>query len=268
MKPRPIALLTDFGHRDPFVGICHGVILREDPTIPLIDIVHGIKRQDVAAGALALADAVPYMPADCVFVAVVDPGVGGTRRAVAVQTEDGSIFVGPDNGLLAPAIELRGGATNAYEISQTPWQLTPLSNTFHGRDIFMPVAAKLATGSPISESGEAIDPGELLRLPEPRVEWSGDAVSTSVIAVDEFGNVRLAGHFSDLGNIYRGDRLNVTAHGRSRPTRASSTYTDGDAGSLLLIEDSTGSLTLAINEGDAATELGVQTGDNVRISRQ
>jgi S-adenosylmethionine hydrolase len=268
MSPRPIALLTDFGHRDPFVGICHGVILRADPAIARIDITHGIKRQDVRAGALALADAAPYMPGDCVFLAIVDPGVGGARRAVAIEAGDGTLFVGPDNGLLFAAVTLRGGASRAFEISNSDWRLEPVSNTFHGRDVFAPVAAQLATGTPIEQCGDELDSSELHRLPEPRIEWSGDGVSTSVIAIDEFGNVRLAGHFSDLGKVYRGDRLMVSAHGHSKAARAASAYADGNDNSLLLIEDSTGSLTLAINEGDAAGELGVQTGDGVRIVRQ
>ncbi len=267
MTPRPIALLTDFGHRDPFVGICHGVILKQDPTIPIIDVVHGIPHHDVRAGALALLDAAPFMPEETIFVGVVDPGVGSDRRALAVECADGSIFIGPDNGLLVPAIVNRGGATAAFEISDSPWRLSPVSGTFHARDIFVPVAAKLAVGAPLVEAGVAIDHDKFVELPVPSVEWSGDAVATTVLAVDDFGNVRLAGRFSDLGNVFRGDRVELITNDRKLPAVAAAAYSDGTNGGLLLIEDSTGSLTIAVNRGDAARALSVSTGDRLHIRR-
>lgn len=267
MTPRPIALLTDFGHRDPFVGICHGVILSEDPTIPVIDIVHGIPRHDVRAGALALLDAAPFMPEATIVVGVVDPGVGSERRALAVECANGSIFIGPDNGLLVPAIVNCGGAAAAFEISDTPWRRSPVSATFHARDIFVPVAAKLATGAALVEAGVAIDHEKLIELPMPSVEWSGDAVATTVLAVDDFGNVRLAGRFADLGNVFRGDRVELITSERKFAATAATAYAEGSNGGLLLIEDSSGSLTVAINRGDAARALSVSTGDRLHIRR-
>lgn len=267
MTPRPLAFLTDFGHRDPYVGICHGVIRREDQTIPIIDVSHGIPRQDVRAGALALADAAPFMPEQTVFVAVVDPGVGSDRRALAIETEDGAVFVGPDNGLLVPAARLRGGVRAAFEISESAWRLDPISTTFHGRDIFAPVGAKIAAGAPVVESGVAIEHDNLVEIPAPKIEWSGDAVATSVVGIDDFGNVRLAGRLRDLGSIYRGDRVEVTAGQRTVRATAAATYADGSDGSLLLIEDSTGSLSLSISGGNAAADLKISSGDAVRIRR-
>lgn len=268
MTLRPVALLTDFGHRDPFVGICHGVMLREDPAIRLIDIAHGIPRQDIFAGAIALADAAPFMPDDCVFFCVVDPGVGGDRRAIAAQAASGSYFVGPDNGLMHAALTAAGGAVVAVEISESPWRLEPVSSTFHGRDIFAPVAAKLACGAPLADAGSAFDETTIMALPEPKVEWSGDAVTTSVVAVDDFGNLRLAGRIGDFGRIYRGDRLEIISGDRTWQAAAAGSYSEAENGALLLIEDSTGSPTLVVNRGSAASRMGLSPGDPVRVSRR
>lgn len=268
MAARPVALMTDFGHRDPFVGICHGVILREDPAIPIIDISHGVERQDIRAGASMLADAVPYMPDDCVIVAVVDPGVGSSRGAVAVECERGAILIGPDNGLLFPAVDLLGGARSAYEISNSPWMLEKPSNTFHGRDLFAAVAAKLAGGAPIALAGSEIPPRELTRLPAPQVEWSGETLVTTVQDIDTFGNVRLAGQMSDVGEVFRGESLTVQAGGKEYAAATATAYSDGDAGQLLVLEDSSRSLSLAINQGSAAATLGTQLGESIRIARR
>jgi S-adenosylmethionine hydrolase len=268
MPARPVALITDFGHRDPFVGICHGVILREDPTIPIIDVSHGVERQDIRAGSSMLADAAPYMPADCVIVAVVDPEVGSNRRAVAVECERGAIVIGPDNGLLFPTINVLGGARSAYEISKSPWILDNPSNTFHGRDLFAAVAAKLAVGQPIALAGSEIGTRDLKRLPTPHVEWSGETLVTSVQDVDTFGNVRLAGHMSDVGEVFRGESLTVQAGGEEYAASTATAYSDGEPGQLLLLEDSSRSLSLAINQGSAATKLGIRVGESVRIARR
>lgn len=267
MSPRPIALLTDFGHRDPFVGICHGVIKRADIAIPIIDITHGIPRHDVRSGALAMADALPFMPEGTIFVGVVDPGVGSQRRALCVEAADGTIFVGPDNGVLGPAIELSGGAKQTLDISASPWHLEPLSGTFHARDIFAPVAAQLALGQPLEEAGPALIDSEIIALTPPTMEWLGDSFVTTIVGIDEFGNVRLAGGMADVGKIFRGDRIEVHAPGGIFGASAVGAYADGPEDSLVLIEDSTSSLALAINEGNAAELIGATPGDRVRIRR-
>ncbi len=265
--PRPIAFLSDFGHRDPFVGICHGVIKRIGLDIEIIDIAHGIPRHDVRAGALALADAVRFMPEDTIFVAVVDPGVGSQRSALCVESTDGTIFIGPDNGVLGPAIELRQGAARTFDISLSPWRLEPLSGTFHGRDVFAPVAAQLALGAPLEEVGPLLGENDIVELEPPRMEWLGDAFVTTVLGVDEFGNVRLAGGIADVGSIFRGDRLEVTSDAGVFRASAASAYADGAEGSLVLIEDSTSSLALAVNQGHAAELLGITPGQRVRIRK-
>lgn len=267
MTLRPIALLTDFGHRDPFVGICHGVILREDPAIPIIDVTHGIRRQDVRAGAVALEDAAPFMPRDCIFVAVVDPGVGSDRRALAIETEDGSVFVGPDNGILLPAAERRGGVRAAFEISDSPWRLEPVSSTFHGRDVFCPVAAKIAAGAALVEGGAAIDHDELERLDLPTTGVIDGELTTAVLAVDEYGNARLAATLGDVGPIEFGEAIEIDTDDMRRQARYVSAYADGEHNEPLLIVDSTGSLAVVLNGGDAASNLRLTPGKVVRLLR-
>ena len=152
-----ISFLSDYGLDDDFVGICHGVIATICPEARVIDIAHGVRRHDVRAGAVILRDALAYMPAG-VHLAIVDPDVGAERRAVALRLDDDRLLVGPDNGLLWPAAELGGGVVEAADIARSRFRLEPLSATFHGRDIFAPVAARLAAGAPLAEAGEPCDP--------------------------------------------------------------------------------------------------------------
>jgi S-adenosyl-L-methionine hydrolase (adenosine-forming) len=164
----PITFLSDYGYEDDFAGVCHGVIARIAADARVIDLTHGIPRHNVRAGALVLRNALPYMPAG-VHLAVVDPEVGAERRAVALRCPgpagepgDGErLLVGPDNGVLSLAAERFGGAVEAVEIGRSPWRLEPVAATFHGRDIFAPVAAHLATGRPLAEAGEPCEPGTL-----------------------------------------------------------------------------------------------------------
>jgi S-adenosylmethionine hydrolase len=264
---RPVALLTDFGHRDPFVGICHGVILRENPAIRIIDVSHGVPRQDVRAGAVALADAVPFLPDDAVVMAVVDPGVGSDRRALAVESEDGMIFVGPDNGLMMPAIDWRGGVHAAFEISESPWRLEQVSETFHGRDVFAPVAAKLASGSAIEESGVELARDDFVVLDLPRASTIDGDLTTAVLAVDQYGNARLAATPSDLGSIELGAPVEIDTDDMRRQAVFARTYAEAEIGDPMLLVDSTGSLSVSINGGDAARTLRLEPGKVVRILR-
>ena len=156
--PRPITFLSDYGLADEFVGVVHAVIAHECPTARIIDLSHGVPRQSVLAGALMLARALPYAPPG-VHLAVVDPDVGARRRAVALRTAlDDRLLVGPDNGLLLPAADRFGWITEAVEISTSPWRLEPVSATFHGRDLFAPVAARLAAGEALADAGTPLDP--------------------------------------------------------------------------------------------------------------
>jgi len=264
--PRPITFLSDYGLADEFVGVVHAVIAHECPTARVIDLAHGIPRQSVLAGALMLARALPYAPPG-VHLAVVDPEVGARRRAVALRTAlDDRILVGPDNGLLLPAAERFGWVTEAVEISTSPWRLEPVSATFHGRDLFAPVAARLAGGEALADAGTPLDPDELVRLelPKPRKGRKKGQLIVHAMVIDGFGNVQLDAAPGDL-QARMGHPIAIGSDGRS--ARYLRTFADAKAGELLLYEDAAGMLSLAVNGGEAAAELGgVTPGDELRLT--
>ena len=264
---KPITFLSDFGSTDEFVGVVHAVIARECPEARVIDLSHGVPRQAVLAGALMLARSLPFTPPG-VHLAVVDPGVGGERRALALRTaREDRVLVGPDNGLLIPAAERFGGVSEAAEISSSPWRLDVVSATFHGRDVFAPVAAHLAAGEELSQAGTPLDPAGLVRLelPRPLVEEDGSLVA-HVIDVDWFGNVGLDATIADL-TVEPGQLVTLDLRERSVTAQYARTFAEVPRGDLLLYVDSTGTLSLAVNGGEAASELGdLRLGDEVRIS--
>jgi S-adenosylmethionine hydrolase len=243
-----VTFLSDYGPGDEYVGVVHGVIAGIAPGARIVDLGHGTPPQDVRTGARRLARALPYVPPG-VHLAVVDPGVGGSRRAVALRAGD-RWLVGPDNGLLLDAASRFGGVTAAYDVGASPWRLEPVSATFHGRDIFAPVAAHLALGEqPGGEFGAA----ELVRLPDLRARREAAAVIAHVLEVDGFGNVRLdaePGEYSNAGG---------------RPLTAGRTFGDVAPGELVLYTDSDGGLALAVNGGSAAALLGLRGGDEIRL---
>src|SRR5438477_3375695 len=185
-----ITFLTDFGLEDDFVGTCHGVIARIAPDVRVLDITHGIRPGRVLQGALMLANTLAYMPLG-VHLAVVDPGVGGVRRPLALRDGDGRLYVGPDNGLLLPAVDRFGGVAAAHELANPTYALEHVSRTFHGRDLFSPAAAHLALGVEPAELGPPIDPDALARLDIPEPDLSGGRIVATVLYVDRFGNVQL-----------------------------------------------------------------------------
>ena len=262
-----VTLLTDYGRDDDFVGVCHGVIRGIHPGAEIVDITHGIARHDVREGALVLRNSLPYLPVG-VHVAVVDPQVGTERRAVAVRCADGRILVGPDNGVLSLAWERAGGAVEAIDISRSQFRLEPVSATFHGRDVFAPVAARLASGAEMLEAGDPIDPAELVAHALPAATVSDGVATAHAILLDRYGNVALdLGHAEllELG-LTLGARVGVEAAGGSREAVVVQTFADVGEGELLLYEDAWGALALAVNRGDAAAELGLGVDDEVRIS--
>lgn len=262
-----ITFLTDYGLSDEFVGVCHGVMARICPAARIIDLTHGLPRHDIRAGALALRDAVSYMPAG-VCLAVVDPDVGAQRRAVALAAGDQWVFVGPDNGLLLPAAEAAGGVVQAVDIARSPFRLEPVSATFHGRDIFAPVAAQLAAGTALAEVGDPLDPGALIGLELPRPSFHNGVLIAHVLHIDRFGNLQLdAGHEDLEGSGLRlGRPVAVSAAGvpedRLQYVR---TFADVPAGDLLLYEDAQRHLAVAVSHGDAASRLGLSVNDALRI---
>jgi S-adenosylmethionine hydrolase len=265
---RPVTFLSDYGTADEFVGVVHAVIARIAPEARVIDISHGIPRHRVLQGALTLARSLPYAPPG-VHLAVVDPEVGARRRAVALRTADEDrLLVGPDNGLLLPSAERFGGIAEAVEISLSRWRLEPVSATFHGRDVFAPVAARLAAGAPLADAGPPLEPVELvpLDLPHPR-RAPGELVAT-VIGVDGFGNVSLLADHTDLAaaGLRIGHPVAVTAgQGRLNATYTR-TFADVRPGDALVYEDAAGTAAIAINTGEAASALHVRPGDEVAIA--
>jgi S-adenosylmethionine hydrolase len=258
-----ITFLTDYGHDDDFVGVCHGVMVRIAPDARVLDITHGIPRHDVRSGAIVLRRALPYMPAG-VHVAVVDPEVGGERKAVALRTaEEDRILVGPDNGLLLPAAERFGGVAEAVEVSRSKHRLEPASATFHGRDMFAPVGAHLAAGAPLAEAGEPVEPDSLTKLTMPSSRAENGELVAHAVAFDRFGNVMLDVEHEAVGGA--GLRLGYPVVVNDEDAHYATTFADVPAGSLLLYEDAYRSLALAVNRGSAADLLGLSLDAEVRI---
>ncbi len=267
MTDSVITFLSDYGLTDEFVGVCHGVIASICPQARVIDLLHGVVRHDVRAGALVLQASVGYLPKG-VHLAVVDPGVGGERRAVALKVADGRVFVGPDTGLLAPAAAVAGGVVEAVDIGRSRFRLEPVSATFHGRDIFAPVAAHLACGVPLEEVGERIEPGGLVQLELPQPRMDGGVLVGHVLYVDHFGNVQLDAGAADLraASLEPGGMVEIEL-GSGGAVRAllGLTFGDVEPGEAVLCVGSQGWLELAINQGDAAGRLGLRADETLRI---
>ncbi|HEV2772084.1 MAG TPA: SAM-dependent chlorinase/fluorinase [Thermoleophilaceae bacterium] len=260
-----ITLLTDYGREDEFVGVCHAVIRGIHPGAEIVDLTHGIPRHAVRQGAVVLRNALPYLPAG-VHVGIVDPGVGSERRAVAVTCADGRTLVGPDNGLLSLAWQEGGGVVEAVDASRSPHRLEPVSATFHGRDVFAPVAAHLATGEPLPEAGEPLDPADLVVIELPTVRRDGSKLLAHAVGLDRFGNVALNASRADLAELDPGATVVVESRGERFPGRFARTFADVKPGELILYEDANRSLAVALNRGDAATTLDIGLGDEVRLS--
>ncbi|MDQ6819935.1 MAG: SAM-dependent chlorinase/fluorinase [Actinomycetota bacterium] len=262
-----ITFLSDYGLEDEFVGVCHGVIASICPQAHVIDLTHGVPRHDVRAGALILRASLGYLPKG-VHLAVVDPGVGGDRRAVALQVADGRTLVGPDNGLLMPAASLAGGIVEAFDIGRSRFRLEPVSATFHGRDVFAPVAAHLAGDGQLREAGEPINPAGLVRLELPQPGVDDGVLVAHVLYVDRFGNVQLDAGSDDLraARLEPGNTVEIElGSGRALRALLGVTFGDVDRGETVLCVGSQGWLELAINQGDAGGHLGLGVDDTLRI---
>jgi S-adenosyl-L-methionine hydrolase (adenosine-forming) len=260
---RPIVFLTDYGLSDEFVGICHGVIARLAPDARIIDLTHAIPRQDVLRGAVILSRAVPFMPDDAVYLAVVDPGVGSARRAIAVETGAGAFLVGPDNGLLSMAWQVLRGVAGVAEITSERIVLSPVSATFHGRDVFAPAVAHLARGAPLQDLGPAIDRSSLRTVETRGPMISGGVIGARVIGVDGYGNVQLNVRADELEAA--GMEGSVEACGLVLPRAF--TFADVPEGSLAVIVDAQGLASIVVNRGNAAKVLGLAPGAPVTLSR-
>jgi S-adenosyl-L-methionine hydrolase (adenosine-forming) len=261
-----LTFLTDYGLEDGFVAACHGVAARIAPAARIIDITHLVQPGDVRRGAAVLAQTVPYLP-PAVHVAVVDPGVGTTRRAIAVQAGD-SMLVGPDNGVLSWAVAALGGATAAVQLTNGELWLHPVSTTFHGRDIFMPVAAHLAAGAGLAAAGTQIAVADLVMLPAPTSRVQGSEAEGEVMSVDRFGNVQLSIPAAQIGRlgVGFGSPLVVRCGRRQLTVPYLETFAAVAPGEIVAFTDSAGLISLAVNAGDAAEQLGLPPGAHVRLS--
>jgi hypothetical protein len=266
-----ITFLTDFGLEDDFVGVCHGVMKRIAPEVEIIDITHGIQPHGVLQGAIVLANTVPYLT-EGVHLAVVDPGVGGDRRAIALRSGDGRLYVGPDNGLLVPAAEKLGaeklgGIQAAHEITNRAYALQPISATFHGRDIFSPAAAHLAQGLAIEELGPAVEVGSLARIEIPKPDVSDRRIRACCLYVDRFGNMQLnltREHLERLG-IQPGMQVELELATERYYAIAARTFTDARGGEIILYEDAYENIAIAISGGSAAETFSAEPGTDIRI---
>ena len=265
---RFLTFTSDYGLEDEFVGVCHGVIKRAAPDVEILNISHAIPPQDLRAGAQVLAQAVTFMP-PAVHLAIVDPGVGTRRRAVVIGTKQGPPLVGPDNGLLSLAAEALGGAHQAHEISREDLFLKPTSRTFAGRDIFAPVAAKLALGMPPEEVGPPIPIDELVQIDLPSSRVDDDHVHGQIVQADHFGNLQLnvsREEVESLG-IMLGDPIELRVGGKAHAVRFCQTFAEVPVGKLAVLEDSHRRIAIAVNQGSASKRLEAHRGDPVILAR-
>jgi S-adenosylmethionine hydrolase len=259
-----VSFTTDYGTSDGFVAACTGVIARIAPTVRVLDVTHDVGPQDIRRGATVLAHTVGYLP-PAVHLAVVDPGVGTARRGVVLVAGE-SLLVGPDNGLLVPAAAALGGVSAAYELTEPRFRLPDVSRTFHGRDVFAPAAAHLASGVAPADFGSLVT--DLVRLPEPRTVVTSDQLTSEIIGVDRFGNLQLgadATHLALFGG-QPGERVRVRHNRSTVDGTVGTTFADVPSGALLVHVDSSGQLAVAVNGGSAAEALSGGFGD-VTISR-
>jgi S-adenosylmethionine hydrolase len=266
-----ISLLSDFGARDPSAAIMRGVVLGIVPDARIVDISHEVHKYAIRDGALLLWCALPWLPVGF-HVAVVDPGVGTARRPIAIATARGDVLVGPDNGLLVAAAGRLGGIRAVHLLEAEAYRLPVVSTSFHGRDIFAPAAAHLARGVAIAELGAGVDPATLVGSPIRDPEVRDGELGSSVVYVDTFGNVKLAGLRADLeaavGALHPGDPLRLVIGGRPIDTTWQATFGDVSIGETLVYEDSYGRLCLAASQANAATIHAIEEDEAVAIGRR
>jgi S-adenosyl-L-methionine hydrolase (adenosine-forming) len=266
---RTIVFLSDFGYRNEWVGICHAVMNRIAPASPIVDLSHGIPPLDVRGGAVLLVDSLPYLAADAIVLAIVDPSVGRDRD-VALEAADGRLIVGPDNGLLAPAAAALGGVTRAVEITSPEVVLTPVSPSFHARDVLAPGAAHLAAGADLATLGEALEPATLVALAIPEATVERGKIECEVLDLNRFGNVLLNVREAQLAEagLDGAHEIQVDATSGAGQARRVATYADVASGDWGLIVDPRGWLSVVRgNPANAAEGLGsVAPGDPIWLT--
>jgi S-adenosyl-L-methionine hydrolase (adenosine-forming) len=275
MNTTPIAILTDFGTTDIYVGVMKGVMLNISPATPLVDITHAVRPQDVRQGAFLLMNSYRYFPTGTIFLCVVDPGVGSARQPIAVEA-GGYRFVAPDNGLLSWAL-MELGDVRAVALTNLTYRLPNISSSFHGRDIFAPAAAYLAKNTPLEAFGVTME--ALVTLPAPALHVNGRQIEGEVLDVDHFGNIVtsigyliwkspealiLQPRFGNIGATLRPNEVTVVVGGVRLPA-IQRTYSETVRGDLLAMVGSSGFLEIAVNQGSAAARLNVSPGDVVFV---
>jgi S-adenosylmethionine hydrolase len=265
---RIIALITDYGYRDPYVGVVKGVIKSINPDAEIVDLTHGIERHNVLEAAVMLAVSAEYFPPGTIFVVVVDPGVGGLRKAIVVETTH-YVLVGPDNGCLTLLAE-KDGVKRVIDISRTKYRLPVVSHTYHGRDIFAPVAAWISRGVPLEELGEEISYEDLVKLSieRPNVDINSKAMRGRVLYIDVFGNVMTnitSGEVNEL-NLKLGVKLLIRVDSKSAVCTYETTFSKVPVGDFVCYVNSWGYLEVAVNMGSAAEKLRVKQGDVVFLT--
>ena len=263
---RPVCFISDYGLSGELVGICKGVMAGIAPGVTVIDVTHSIPKFDVVSGAETLRHATGYMPEDAVYLAVIDPDDKPVRRELAAETGSGALLIGPDNGLLMPAARALGGVNRAVSLTNREYHLHPVSNSFHGRDVFSPVAAHLAAGVELGELGEDVDPASLSPIDFPEARRDGDGLVAEIIDIDSFGNARLSATSQDLDADY-GTQLEVSVRDETMEATYVQTFGSSYTGDLVLLTDSHWRLSLAVNRGNASRALLLSTGDGVSIKR-
>jgi S-adenosyl-L-methionine hydrolase (adenosine-forming) len=261
---RPICFISDYGLSGELVGICKGVMMGVAPGISIIDVTHSIPEFDVVRGAETLRHATGYMPDDAVYLAVIDPEDKPARREIAAETGSGAYLVGPDNGLLLPAAEALGGVARAVLLTNPEYHLHPVSNSFHGRDVFSPVAAHLAAGADLGNLGEDVDAASLSPIDFPRPRKEGDGLAAEIIDIDSFGNARLSATPQDLDLGY-GAPVEISVRDETMDATYVQTFGASENGDLVLLTDSHWRLSLAVNRGNASRALLLSPGDEIRI---
>ncbi|MUG94004.1 hypothetical protein F7734_17040 [Scytonema sp. UIC 10036] len=253
-----LTLLTDFGTRDVYVGAMKGVIAQINPKLMVVDLTHEVPPQDIAAARFCLMDAYLYFPVGTVHLAVVDPGVGNTRRAIAVEFAKGYL-VGPDNGIFGGVLS-ESTAIAAVELTNPKYWRTPQpSSTFHGRDIFAPVAAYLSSGVPLKQLGDSIDPATLVQLDIAKCTVMETGISGSIQYIDRFGNLVT----NIPGTDVLGKKWNVEVAGITIPNCG--TYSDVKVGEVIALVGSHGWVEIAVNNGNARSQLQIKLGDRLEV---
>jgi S-adenosylmethionine hydrolase len=265
-RARFVSFLSDYGRADEFVGVCHAVMLDLAPHLRVVDITHDVPPFDVRAGALTLVRSVQYLP-EGIVLAVVDPGVGTDRRCIAVQVEHG-FLVGPDNGLLAPSVAMLGGPEAVVALTNPEYQLAAPGPTFAGRDVMAPAAAHLANGLPISELGDLVDPAGLVPGLLPLPSESDNAIDGEVLWIDRFGNCQtnVDPELLAVHGVQPGDPLELRFGNESRRARWVHAFADAKPSEIIVLVDSYGLISVALDQRSAAHELKLRAGTAISVA--